>query len=64
MIEILKQFIILIISVFNTIFSIEIQLSDTLSVKLGIILLSVITFIILIVSVCIFFNIDFGGDDD
>ena len=31
MIEILKQFIILIIGVFNTIFSLEIQLSDTIN---------------------------------
>lgn len=63
MIEILKQFIILIIGVFNTIFSLEIQLSDTLSVKLGIVLLSVVIFVILIIVVCIFFNINIGGDD-
>lgn len=64
MIEILKCFILMCIDVFNTIFLTEITLSDDLTAPLGLLLIAVVIFIILVLLVCKFFNIDLGGDEE
>lgn len=64
MIEILKYFISMCIDVFNTVFLMEITLSDDLTAPLGLLLIAVVIFVILILLVCKFFNINIGGDDE
>lgn len=64
MVEMWKYFIGVVINAFNTIFFLEIPLSEDLNLPLGVFLISVAVFVILIILICLFFNINLGGDDE
>ena len=64
MIDILKGFIAIVINVFNTIFSIEIELTSDFKLSLGVLLISVAMIAILLCLLFKYLNIDFGGDDN
>lgn len=65
MIDILKGFIAMIINVFNTIFSVEIELTSDFKLSLGVLLIAVVMIAILLGILCRYLNIHiFEGDDD
>lgn len=63
MIEILQAFITLIVNTFNQIFFIEIELSETMKMPLGVILIAICLFVLIIVIILDIYNIKFGGGD-
>lgn len=65
MIEILKMFITMAINAFNHIFFVEIELTETLKLPLGVVLIAVGLFALIIAVILNMYNIKFGeGDDD
>ena len=62
MIEILKMFITLAINAFNKVFFVEIELTETLKLPLGVVLIAVGLFALIIAVILNIYNI--GGDDE
>ena len=64
MIEIIKQFGIMAIDVFNKIFFIEIELTDNFTTYFGLVILAIAFFVIAIVLIFNAIGINFLGGDD
>lgn len=64
MIDILKEFIAMIVNVFNTLFSLEIELTSDFKLSLGVLLIATALIAILLAVLLRYLGIDIGGDDD
>lgn len=64
MIDILKEFIAMIVNVFNTLFSLEIELTSDFKLSLGVLLIATALIAILLAILLRYLGIDIGGDDD
>lgn len=64
MIDILKEFISMIINVFNTLFSVEIELTSDFKLSLGVLLIAAALIGVLLALLLNYLGINLGGDDD